>query len=163
MLASGGCWDGRIGWWCLCLWLCRLRRLWELQCRRQGCRREAGRGQPAGELRGRRVQAGGVLHWGSRGRVVLLLVRLLSCELGGLGGRRHPSLHCRHQLLERNARIHPWVLENYPLVTDFKSRSLRLLCRGSRLLSPKGVRFYGTSSPCHQAPCEALLKWLLLG
>lgn len=91
MLASGGCWDGCIGWWCLCLWLCRLRWLWELQCRRQGCRREAGRGQPVGELRGRRVQAGGVLHRGPRGRVVLLLVRLLSCELSGLGGRRHPS------------------------------------------------------------------------
>lgn len=68
------------------LWL-----LWKLQRRRQRRSGEAGGGQPAGELRWRCVQAGGVLHRGPRGRVVLLLALLLARELSGVRGGRHPS------------------------------------------------------------------------
>lgn len=75
----------------LCVRLRHLRLLREVQCWREGRAGEAGRGQPAGELRRRGVQAGGVLHRRPRGRVVLLLALLLSGELSGLRGRRHSS------------------------------------------------------------------------
>lgn len=96
-LAGRGCGDRSVGRlrlhrdWELGLGLCHLRLRGELQRGWQGRGREAGRGQPGGQLRRRRVQAGGVLHRGPGGGVVLLLALLLAGELSGLRGRRHSS------------------------------------------------------------------------
>lgn len=95
-LAGGGHRDWGAGLLGLCghVQLCRRlqRRLWRvLQCGWQGCSGEAGRGQPAGQWRWRCVQAGGILYWRPCRWVILLLALLLSGQLGGLRGGRHPS------------------------------------------------------------------------
>lgn len=142
----------------------RRRLLRKVQRWREGCGGKAGGGQPARELRRRGVQAGGVLHRGPRGWVVLLLALLLSGELGSLRGRRHSSLSRGHELLKRNPCVRPRMLENWPLVAHFKPRPLRRLCWGPRLLPLKGVRLCHTRGPRHKGPRQSLLlKRLLLG
>lgn len=94
--------------------------LGKLQSGRHGA---AGRLQPPRQLRRRGVQAGGVLHRGAFGRVVLLLALLLPRQLHGLRSGRHSTCTARGNTALITSK-HP------TLSTDIKRKSVanRLIC-----------------------------------